>query len=246
MKKVLAIFGAGPGLSSNVARHYGEQGHAVALVGRNAKRLDELAARFKDQNIDTHLFPADLSIEESAVAITQAIETKLGRIDVLYYGPVPAHEFTPAQYLTAAMVRPYMDIFFYGLVTTIHTALPGMKKRGEGTILAGFGGTAQGGLPGLSGPGTAMNAARNYLQSLHGEMLEHGINVGAMTTSGSIRGSADIERYDVPGGRDHLPENFTIPIADPAELLELLLAAAADRNRLEARWPAVPPMTYLS
>lgn len=242
MKKVLAILGAGPGLSSNIVRHYGAQDYIVALVGRNAQRLGALAEQFGKEGIETAVFPADLSIEYRATKVTNDIQEKLGRVDVLWYGPVPAHDFTPAQDITVAMLRPYIDTFFYGLVASVHAVLPGMKQRGEGTILAGFGGTAQVGLPGLSGPGPAMNAGRNYLQALHSEMLEHGINVGVMTTWGGIRGSADLERYDAEGGMDHLPENFTVPIADPAELLELLLAAAADPSTFEARWPDVPPV----
>jgi hypothetical protein len=79
-------------------------------------------------------------------------------------------------------------------------------------------------------------------------MLEHGINVGVVTVSGALRGSVDADRYDKPTNTrsaDHIPENFTVPMADPAEMLELLLAAAADPDRLELRWPEVPPIPYL-
>jgi NADP-dependent 3-hydroxy acid dehydrogenase YdfG len=245
MKKVIAVLGAGRALSSTIARHYGAQGFVVALVGRNKTRLGELAKQFGEEGIETAVFPADLSIEYYATKVVNDIEEQLGRVDVLWYGPVPDHEFARAENLTVAMMRPYVDVFFYGLVASVHAVLPGMKQRGEGTILAGFGGTAQGGLPGLSGPGPAMNAGRNYLQSLQREMLEHMINVGALTISGAIRGSVDADRYDTPGGADHIPEKLSIPMADPMEMLELLLAAAADPDRLEARWPAVPPIPYL-
>ena len=244
MKKVVAIFGAGPGLSSNIVRHYGALDYKVALVSRTAKYLEELAEQFGKEGIETAVFPADLSIEHRATKVANDIQEKLGRVDVLWYGPLFTHDFTPAQDLTVAMMRPYVDLFFYGLIASVHAVLPGMKQRGEGTILAGFGGTGHHGLPGLSGVGPAMNAGRNYLQSLQREMLEHGISVGAIFTSGGIRGSADVNRYDAPGGADHLPNNFKIPVADPADLLELLLAAAADPGRLEAHWPETPPIPY--
>jgi hypothetical protein len=91
-----------------------------------------------------------------------------------------------------------------------------------------------------------MNAARNYLQSLQRELVEEGIKVGAMVSSGRIRGSADLERRLAPGGSDHLPKGFVVPTIDPADLLKMLLDAADDPTRLESRWPEVPPIPYLT
>ena len=43
---VIAIVGAGPGLGTEIARAFGAKGFAVALIARNAAKLDALAPGF--------------------------------------------------------------------------------------------------------------------------------------------------------------------------------------------------------
>ena len=44
----LAIVGAGPGLGAAVARRFGREGFAIALVSRDQTKLDAMAAEFAD------------------------------------------------------------------------------------------------------------------------------------------------------------------------------------------------------
>jgi NAD(P)-dependent dehydrogenase (short-subunit alcohol dehydrogenase family) len=46
----IAIIGAGKGLGLAVARRFGLEGHAVALIARNRTRLDELTAGLRNEN----------------------------------------------------------------------------------------------------------------------------------------------------------------------------------------------------
>jgi NAD(P)-dependent dehydrogenase (short-subunit alcohol dehydrogenase family) len=41
---LIAIVGAGPGLGLSIARRFGREGFAVALISRTQSRLDEMAA----------------------------------------------------------------------------------------------------------------------------------------------------------------------------------------------------------
>src|ERR687889_694925 len=57
-RKVIAILGAGPGLGLSIARRFGREGFAVALVSRTSARhpayLQEL------EGIDAHAYAADV------------------------------------------------------------------------------------------------------------------------------------------------------------------------------------------
>ncbi len=47
----IAIVGAGAGLGAAVARRFGAEGFAVALISRSQERVDELARTLADEGI---------------------------------------------------------------------------------------------------------------------------------------------------------------------------------------------------
>jgi len=49
---VIAIIGAGPGLGVEIARAFGAKGFTVALIARNATKLDLLATELQDEGIE--------------------------------------------------------------------------------------------------------------------------------------------------------------------------------------------------
>jgi hypothetical protein len=85
--KTIAIFGAGSGLGTSVARRFGAQDYRVALVARRLEPLQRLTDTLAAEGIETAPFTADLADEDAAVAVLGAIRERLGRIDVLYYRP---------------------------------------------------------------------------------------------------------------------------------------------------------------
>src|SRR4051794_15986237 len=61
MTKTILVCGHGPGISDAVARHFGAQGFAVALVARSADKLAAAAEALVARGITAQAFPADLS-----------------------------------------------------------------------------------------------------------------------------------------------------------------------------------------
>jgi len=64
----IAIVGAGPGVGLSIARVFGHQGFAVALVARNEGKLDGLVAQLAEDGIEAAGFPADVMDRPSLVA----------------------------------------------------------------------------------------------------------------------------------------------------------------------------------
>lgn len=84
-----ALIGAGPGLGLATARRFGTAGHSVALISRNARKLEELAAELARDGIRARGFTADvLDIESLNEALYAAAEAA-GPIEILQYSPVP-------------------------------------------------------------------------------------------------------------------------------------------------------------
>lgn len=78
--KCALVTGATGGIGAAIARTLHHQGAVVAISGRNAAKLDELAAELKDR---VHIVAADLSSVSAADELVKAAESAMGQIDIL-------------------------------------------------------------------------------------------------------------------------------------------------------------------
>src|SRR5690349_23360938 len=85
MKKTIVVAGYGPGISQSVARRFGSEGLAVALVGRTAERLVAGAAKLVEAGIEARPFVADLSDPDAARTVVRQASGSLGPIHVLHW-----------------------------------------------------------------------------------------------------------------------------------------------------------------
>lgn len=69
MKKVIAIFGAGPGLGASVAYQFSRKGYAVALVARRRSNLDVLVAELESSEIIAVPFTGELGFESTIAPV---------------------------------------------------------------------------------------------------------------------------------------------------------------------------------
>ena len=180
-KKTLVIFGAGSGLGAALARRFGGEGYRVGLVARRASALEARVAELEAQGVEAHAFAADLTDLANLPGLVQNIAAKLGGIDVAAYMPVsPGLTFVPALELTAAKLRPLMDLFAFAPIELAHLLMPLLEAR-KGAFIYGNGMSSIMTMPGLSGVGPAMSAARNFVLTLNAEAKAHGVYAGAVT-----------------------------------------------------------------
>lgn len=235
-KKTIAIFGAGTGLGASLAERFGREGYRIALVARRAGPLAERVAELERAGIEATAFPADLTDLNGIPALVRAIEERLGSIDVAVYQPVGHVGFVPAAELDAAKFQPMANIFAFSPIEVSHAVLPGMLARGDGAIVVVYGGTATMAIPGLSGVGPAMAAARNYIFTLNAEVMPKGVYAGALSISAAIDRSAGM-RAMTSGGQKLDPR---MPIVDPDDVAEELWTLVTKRDRVEASLPQMP------
>ena len=236
MSKTIAIFGAGSGLGTSVARRFGAEGYRVALVARRLEPLERLTDALTAEGIEAAPFTADLADEDAAVAVLDAIRERLGRIDVLYYAPVSIETgFIPARELRAGALRDLLQLYVLTPVELVHAVLPEMLERGDGAILVGHGHTAIAPRAHMSGVGPAMAAMRNYLHSLHDELAGSGIYVGTLAITAMIARSA--AHSALTSGTIDLPPD--LPVVDPDELADRLWELATERDEVELVHPPI-------
>lgn len=234
----IVVCGTGPGLGRSVARRYGSEGYEVVLIARHAEPLESIATELGGAGITTHPLPADLSDPDAMSDLAAQIRKVAGDPDVLYYAPVAAGmSFVPAAKLTPQAVTANNNLLLGSLVALVEEFLPHMLGQRSGAILTAQGATALAGRPGMSGPGPAMAAQRNYLQGLAKEVADGGVFVGRLYVSALIKNSAidqAMQQARADGGKA-LPAAALI---DPDRLADKLWAMHQNRRPHEAISPA--------
>jgi NAD(P)-dependent dehydrogenase (short-subunit alcohol dehydrogenase family) len=87
--KTAVVVGAGPGLGLSIARAFGRQGLAVALIARKKDKLDGLVHVLNQEGIQAQAFVGDVSDESSITAALDQVESRCGAIEVMEYSPLP-------------------------------------------------------------------------------------------------------------------------------------------------------------
>jgi NAD(P)-dependent dehydrogenase (short-subunit alcohol dehydrogenase family) len=214
----IAIIGAGPGLGAAVARRFGAEGFAVAMLSRSQERADGLAAQLVADGIQAQGFAADVRDPAGLARTLERVTEALGPIEVLQYSPLPQKDFMrPILETTPADLVGPVEFSIYGPVAAVHQVIPGMRFLGEnrGTILFVNGGTALVPKAHLTGTSIAFAGETAYVELLHAELAKEGIHVSQLIIGGSI----------VAGDEEK----------DPPKLADILwdLHAKRDRFRVE-------------
>jgi len=85
--KLIVILGSGPGIGVATGSLFASKGFDVALLSRNAERLDQDVARVKKANskVKVQAYPVDVGDHNSLALVLSKIEADLGPPEVVYY-----------------------------------------------------------------------------------------------------------------------------------------------------------------
>ncbi|MGW2287081.1 SDR family oxidoreductase [Streptomyces phaeochromogenes] len=193
-----ALIGAGPGLGLATARRFGVAGHAVALIARNAERLEEMTAELARHDIQARGFTADVLDIESLDAALYTATKDLGPIEILQYSPVPRADFMkPVLDTRADDLDTPLAFSVKGPVTAVNAVLPGMRKLGRGTVLFVNGSSAARPNPNVAGTSIAFAAESAYARMLHDTLTPENIHAAQLIIPGAIRPDAEHSSPDV-------------------------------------------------
>jgi NADP-dependent 3-hydroxy acid dehydrogenase YdfG len=195
MQKTILICGYGTGISDAVANKFGAEGFQVALVARNAGKLEKARAALQARGVKAAAFPADLSDAMAAKGLIKQVTGEVGPLTVIHWN---AYTSLAGDLLTAdaAALRSAFDVSVTSLVLIVQEALADLKAA-KGAVLVTNGGL------GLYDPavdamavrfnamGLAIaNAAKHKLVGVLAEKLrEHEITVGEVMVLGYVKGT---------------------------------------------------------
>lgn len=139
MAKTILIGGFGPGISTAVAEKFGQEGFQVALVARNAERLQAGVAALTAKGVKAAAFPADLGDPAAVKALVAQVREALGPITIVQW---TAYAGAAGDLLTAdrAALHAVFDVAVTGLLTAVQEALPDLRKEKDAAVLVTNGG----------------------------------------------------------------------------------------------------------
>ncbi|WP_067486096.1 SDR family NAD(P)-dependent oxidoreductase [Actinomadura hibisca] len=224
--KIVLITGASSGIGAAAAREFVRAGADVALVARNAARLNELA---KELDGAAHVFPADLGDPDEVVALAAEVKARLGVPDVIVNNAGAGRwlfvdESTPHDFRAMAAV-PYLAA---GYVTCAFAA--DMVRRGSGRIVVVNSPVSRATWPGAFGYAAARWGLRGLVNALRADLRGTGVGVTEV-----MPGKVSSDYFaNNPGSEERVPAvSAIVPTVTPEQVARALVAATArDRRRV--------------
>jgi NAD(P)-dependent dehydrogenase (short-subunit alcohol dehydrogenase family) len=180
MPRTWMITGASRGLGRALAEAVLAAGHRLVATAREPRTLDDLVACYGDA---VRAAPLDVTDPDAAAAAIKLAEEAFGGLDVLVnnagYGDVGSVEDTDL-----ADIRAQIETNLFGAIIVTKTAIPLLRRQGQGRILmfSSVGGRI--GAPGRAAYSAAKWGVEGFAECLALEMALVGVKVSIIEPGG--------------------------------------------------------------
>jgi len=186
-KPLLVVMGAGPGVSYHVAELFGKQGFKVALVARNAERLEKLSESLTEKGIKSSFYTCDVSEKTAIDSCFEKIKQDHGpAVDALMYNAAVMRKETPSEQDYESLVKDF-KVDIAGAVYSCQKVLNHMKSKKQGTVLLTGGGLALKPYYEYTSLSIGKAGIRSLAFCLAQELKGTGIKVGTVTIAGMVK-----------------------------------------------------------
>jgi short-subunit dehydrogenase len=185
-QKVCVVVGFGTGVGMGVARAFGKEGYALALLARNPAKLGANAQALRTEGFTVQTFTADAGDEAALIRVFAQIRIELGNPEVLIYNAAVSTPGKPSAIGFEQLVKDF-QVNVAGALVAVQQVLPVMQANRRGTILFTGGGLAL--YPSADAASLAVGKAgiRSLAFTLAQELKDTGIRVGTVTICGTVQ-----------------------------------------------------------
>ncbi|MGH6985591.1 MAG: SDR family oxidoreductase [Caulobacteraceae bacterium] len=236
MAKVAVVTGAGAGVGRATIEEFARQGFDVALLSRDASRLDQAADEVRRQRVRAVPIPTDVADAAAVEAAADRAEAELGPIDV-WVNVAMATVFSPVSKLTAEEVERGTKVTYLGQVHGMMSALKRMRVRNRGVIVNVGSALAYRSVPLQSIYCGAKAAIRGFTDSLRSEIIHDGLDVRLTMVDLPAVNTPQFDWALNKMGRKAKP---VAPIFQPEVAARAIFFAATHKRRdIWLGWPTV-------
>ena len=206
MKKICLITGVGPGTGTALVRRFVNGGYTVAMLARNAERLQTL----NEEMADAHTYVCDVSDSSSLETTFAQIKADLGAPSIIVHNAVAAERGTYMEIDANRMAKAF-EVNTLALLQLARLATPDMVAAGSGAIICTGNTSAYRGRARFAGFAPTKAAQRILLESIAREAGPKGIHAAYIAIDAVI----DLEwTREAFAGK---PDDFFCQPADIAE-----------------------------
>ena len=142
MKPVVIVAGVGPGIGTSIARAFGAEGFAIALLARDSSRLAKRHAEITAAGITAASFIVDLADSAATQNAVEQVRTWAGGDpSSLVYNAFAVQQGSADQ-LDLAESQRAMRVNFIAATQLTTLVAPAMRASGTGSLLFTGGGAA--------------------------------------------------------------------------------------------------------
>ena len=218
MRSIILITGASSGFGALAARALARSGHTVyasmrGTTGKNAKQVKEVQKFASENNVDLRAVELDVASQESSDAAIQTIIAECGRLDVVIHNA--GHMvFGPTEAFTPEQLAELYDVNVLSTQRVNRSALPQLRKQGQGLVVWVSSTSTRGGTPPYLAPYFAAKAAMDALAvSYAGELARWGVETSIIVPGAFTSGTNHFANAGSPNDRARLAEYESGPYA---------------------------------
>lgn len=205
-KPVAVVAGVGPGNGRALAQRFAEGGYRVAMLARDAGKLDDLAAAIDG----SCRYSCDVTKPESVASTFAQIRHELGEINALLFN-AGSGVFKGIENITPDDFENAWRVNAYGALLCSQAVIPAMKARGSGAIILTGATASLRGARSTAAFAPAKAAQRSLAQSMAKSLWPCGIHVALLIVDGVV---------DLPRTRESMPDKPDDFFVDPAGVAE--------------------------
>jgi NAD(P)-dependent dehydrogenase (short-subunit alcohol dehydrogenase family) len=235
MKLIILITGASSGFGRLTSEALAKAGHTVyasmrGTTGKNAVRVEEVAAFSKAHAVDLRTVELDVQSQESVDAAVEQVMAETGRIDVVVHNAGhmmfgPAEAFTPEQF-----AQQY-DVNVLSTQRVNRAVLPHMRAQKKGLLVWVSSSSTAGGTPPYLSPYFAAKAAMDSIAVQYArELTRWGIETSIIVPGAFTGGTNHFSHSGSPADEARLAEYETGPYAGFSEQVRKAFAEIVPAN----------------
>jgi NAD(P)-dependent dehydrogenase (short-subunit alcohol dehydrogenase family) len=174
------ITGGSRGLGEAMATALAAAGASVALVARDAARLENVKATIVNSGGRAEAFTADVTNEQDVVTMSEAVKKALGPVDIL----INNAGTNIRKKLTDFSLAEFRSVIDSSLISTFlvsRAVLPDMRGRGYGRIINMTSMLSHVSLPERTAYSSAKSALLGFTRALALEVASDGITVNGIS-----------------------------------------------------------------